>query len=106
MIFKACRRARPCQLWDPRCWLGCSPPSWVQLIVMDVIISEIESAVPRFRHLREYLFSGLPTVSGNLSSRVANSSDRYVIALFLGAVYVGYYYSRVTQPELYGSLGA
>jgi O-antigen/teichoic acid export membrane protein len=30
-------------------------------------------------------------VPGNLSSWVVNSSDRYVIALFLGVAYVGYY---------------
>jgi len=66
-------------------------------LVMDVIIiSEIGVAVPRFRHLREYLSFGLPTVPGNLSSWVVNSSDRYVIALFLGTAYVGYYFPGYT----------
>ncbi|WOX56756.1 oligosaccharide flippase family protein [Methanoculleus receptaculi] len=64
----------------------------VLLIIMSIlIVSEIGVAVPKFRHLREYLSFGLPTVPGNLSSWVVNSSDRYVIALFLGTAYVGYY---------------
>ena len=61
------------------------------LIMGILIISEIGVVIPRFRNLREYLSFGLPTVPGNLSSWVVNSSDRYVIALFLGTAYVGYY---------------
>ena len=64
----------------------------VLLIIMSIlIVSEIGVAVPKFRHLREYLSFGLPTVPGNLSSWVVNSSDRYMVALFLGTAYVGYY---------------
>jgi O-antigen/teichoic acid export membrane protein len=64
----------------------------ILLLIMGIlIVSEIGVAVPKFRHLREYLSFGLPTVPGNLSSWVVNSSDRYVIALFLGTAYVGYY---------------
>ncbi len=61
------------------------------LIMGILIVSEIGVVIPRFRNLREYLSFGLPTVPGNLSSWVVNSSDRYVIALFLGTAYVGYY---------------
>ena len=61
------------------------------LIMGILIVSEIGVAVPKFRHLREYLSFGLPTVPGNLSSWVVNSSDRYMVALFLGTAYVGYY---------------
>ncbi len=72
--------------------VGLFVSSLVLFIVMDVIIiSEIGIAIPKFAHLREYLSFGLPTVPGNLSSWVVNSSDRYVIALFLGTAYVGYY---------------
>ena len=56
-----------------------------------LIVSEIDVVFPKFKNLREYLSFGLPTVPGNVSSWVVNSSDRYVIALFLGAAYVGYY---------------
>jgi O-antigen/teichoic acid export membrane protein len=34
---------------------------------------------------------GIPTVPANLSSWVVNSSDRYVIGIFLGTAFVGYY---------------
>lgn len=61
------------------------------LVMGFLIVSKIGVAVPKFSHLREYLSFGLPTVPGNLSSWVVNSSDRYVIALFLGTAYVGYY---------------
>lgn len=64
----------------------------VLFLVMGIlIVSEIGVAIPGFRNLREYLSFGIPTVPGNLSSWVVNSSDRYVIALFLGNAYVGYY---------------
>jgi O-antigen/teichoic acid export membrane protein len=56
-----------------------------------LIVSEIGVAIPRFKNVREHLSFGLPTVPGNLSSWVVNSSDRYVIALLLGTAYVGYY---------------
>ncbi len=64
----------------------------VLFLVMGIlIVSEIGVAIPGFRNLREYLSFGLPTVPGNISSWVVNSSDRYVIALLLGTAYVGYY---------------
>ncbi len=56
-----------------------------------LIVSEIGVAIPRFKNLREHLSFGLPTVPGNISSWVVNSSDRYMITLFLGIAYVGYY---------------
>jgi O-antigen/teichoic acid export membrane protein len=63
----------------------------VFLIMASLIISEIGIKIPKFRHIREYLAFGLPTVPENLSSWVVRSSDRYVIGIFLGAAFVGYY---------------
>jgi O-antigen/teichoic acid export membrane protein len=63
----------------------------VFLIMTFLIVSEIGIKIPKFTHTREYLTFGLPTVPGNLSSWVVNSSDRYVIGIFLGAAFVGYY---------------
>jgi len=65
--------------------------SFVFLIMAFFIISEIGIKIPKFTHIREYLAFGLPTVPGNLSSWVVNSSDRYVIGIFLGTAFVGYY---------------
>lgn len=61
------------------------------LIMCILITSEIGIAIPKFKHLREYLSFCLPTVPGGISNWVVNSSDRYVIALFLGPACVGYY---------------
>ena len=60
-------------------------------IMMYLIVAEIGFAIPKLTHVREYLNYGLPLVPGSLSSWVVNSSDRYLIALFLGAAAVGYY---------------
>lgn len=56
-----------------------------------LIISEIGLAKPEFVYLKEFFSFGLPTVPGNISSWIVNASDRYLIAVYLGAAYVGYY---------------
>ncbi|MCL0090498.1 oligosaccharide flippase family protein [Dehalococcoidia bacterium] len=61
------------------------------LIQALVIVSEIGIAIPKFMHTREYLAFGLPLIPTALSHWVANSSDRYVIGIFLGTAFVGYY---------------
>ena len=58
---------------------------------MFVIFSEIGFQVPRFLNLKAYLSFGLPLVPSNLTSWIVDSSDRYVISILLGAVYVAYY---------------
>jgi O-antigen/teichoic acid export membrane protein len=55
------------------------------------IISELGVVFPTFAHARSYLSLGLPTVPSNLSYWIVNSSDRYIISIFLGAAAVGYY---------------
>jgi len=60
-------------------------------VMMFLIVAQIGVAIPKFRHLREYLAFGLPLMPSNLSGWVVNSSDRYLIAFFLGAAAVGYY---------------
>ena len=63
----------------------------VGLITTSLVISEIGIKIPKFTHMREYLAFGIPTISGNLSSWVVDSSDRYVIGIFLSTAFVGYY---------------
>lgn len=60
-------------------------------IMFSLIIAKIGLRVPKFRMLREQLRFGLPLVPSGLSDWVMNSSDRYVISIFLGTAYVGYY---------------
>lgn len=64
----------------------------LMLFVMSAfVVMDLGVAVPRFKNLREYLAFGMPTVPGNLSSWVVNSSNRYVIGLLMGTTFVGYY---------------
>jgi len=60
-------------------------------ILIFLVYSDVGFKVPQFHNLKEYLNFGIPTVPANLSSWVVNSSDRYVIGIFLGASSVGYY---------------
>ena len=61
------------------------------LIMISLVISEIGFKYPSFKNLREYLFFGLPTIPSNLSYWIVDSSDRYVIGILLGTIFVGYY---------------
>lgn len=47
--------------------------------------------IPKFKNLREELNFAIPTIPSNVSSWVVDSSDKYVIGIFLGSVAVGYY---------------
>ena len=61
------------------------------LLTGSLIVTKIGVKIPNFSRMKEYLSFGLPTVPGNLSSWVVNSSDRYLIGYFLGVAFVGYY---------------
>ncbi|MCK4734292.1 MAG: polysaccharide biosynthesis C-terminal domain-containing protein, partial [Methanophagales archaeon] len=63
----------------------------VFLLMGTLVVSEIGVKIPRFSHLKEYLHFGLPTVPGNFSAWIVNSSDRYIIGYLLGVAFVGYY---------------
>ena len=58
-----------------------------------LIRQQIGISWPHFTKIKEYLRFGLPTVPGTISSWVVSSSDRYVIAYFLGVTSVGVYYA-------------
>ncbi len=61
-------------------------------IIMAVrIIIDLGIKRPEFVNVRSYLSLGLPTLPGNLSYWIVNSSNRYIIGFFLGAAAVGYY---------------
>jgi len=60
-------------------------------VMLYLIIAQIGVAMPKFRHVRQYLAYGMPLVSANMATWIVDSSDRYLIALFLGAAAVGYY---------------
>lgn len=61
------------------------------IVMISFIISEIGIIIPKFRNLKGYLEFGLPTLPEYLSTWIINSSDRYLVAIFLGTAFVGYY---------------
>jgi len=70
------------------------------LILLLVITREIGFVRPTFKHLKDYLSFGIPTIPANVSTWIVNSSDRFFIAMFLGVASVGYYYSGYTLGNL------
>ncbi|MGB9372348.1 MAG: oligosaccharide flippase family protein [Halobacteriota archaeon] len=64
---------------------------FVFFLTMYLILVQIGFAIPKFARTREYLAFGLPLMPGDVSFWIANSSDRYLIGIFLGVAAVGYY---------------
>ena len=60
-------------------------------VMLYLIVAQIGVAIPKFRHVRQYLAFGMPLVPADMAEWIVNSSDRYLIAFFLGAAAVGYY---------------
>lgn len=56
-----------------------------------MIVVYLGIPIPRFKNLREELKFAIPTIPSNVSSWVVDSSDKYVIGIFLGSAAVGYY---------------
>lgn len=61
------------------------------LFLIFYVVSKIGVKIPNFKDIKEYLSFGIPTVPGNLSNWFVELSDRWVIGILLGVVYVGYY---------------
>lgn len=64
---------------------------FVFLLMAYLIAKEIGIKIPRFKNMREYLAFGVPTIPGNLSYWIINSSACYIISMQLGTAFVGYY---------------
>jgi O-antigen/teichoic acid export membrane protein len=60
-------------------------------IMSTFVVLDLGISLPRFKNIKEYLSFGMPTIPGNLSSWIVNSSNRYVIGLLMGTTFVGYY---------------
>jgi len=56
-----------------------------------IIFSNLGFSVPKMAHIREYLAFSLPTIPSNFSGWIVESSDRYLIGIFLGSAFVAYY---------------
>lgn len=64
---------------------------FILIIMSYTIILEIGLKFPKFTYIKKYLDFGFPTIPGNLSNWLVDSSDRYLIGLFLSSAFVGYY---------------
>jgi O-antigen/teichoic acid export membrane protein len=60
-------------------------------LILYLIVAQIGITIPKFRRVRQYLAFGMPLVPANMAEWIVDSSDRYLVALFLGAAAVGYY---------------
>jgi O-antigen/teichoic acid export membrane protein len=83
----------------------------VNLIIFLVLFISVKQQTgikrPHFLRIRDYLKFGLPTIPGNISTWIVYSSDRLIIAHFLGATSVGVYsaaYSLGSLPILITSI--
>ena len=63
----------------------------MNLFMLGKIVSQIGIKFPSFSKIRSFLRFGLPLIPANLSHWMTDSSDRYVIAFFIGMGYVGIY---------------
>lgn len=63
----------------------------VFLMMAFIIIKQIGFKIPSFSHVKDYLSFSIPTIPGNLAWWIVESSDRYLIGLFLGLPFVSYY---------------
>jgi O-antigen/teichoic acid export membrane protein len=63
----------------------------VLLVMAFFIVREIGFIYPKFRNMREYFAFGLPAAPVGLTSWIVDSSDRFIINIFLGTTFVGYY---------------
>jgi O-antigen/teichoic acid export membrane protein len=63
----------------------------VFIMMFILIFAYLGLTIPRFKYLKEELEFAIPTIPSNVSSWVVDSSDKYVIGIFLGSIAVGYY---------------
>jgi O-antigen/teichoic acid export membrane protein len=61
------------------------------LVILSIIIARIRITIPHLKRLRTFMLFSVPLIPSNLSFWIVNSSDRYLIGIFLGASYVAYY---------------
>ncbi|MCK9150851.1 oligosaccharide flippase family protein [Methanobacterium alcaliphilum] len=63
----------------------------VVLAMYILIFKQIGFKFPKFHNVKEYLNFGLPTIPSNISFWILDITDRYLVGIFLGLSFVGYY---------------
>ena len=76
------------------------------MVALYLIVAQIGFAIPKFRRLRQHLAFSVPLIPGMVSGWIVNSSDRYLIAFFLGAAAVGYYSPGYTLANILSMVAA
>lgn len=61
------------------------------LIMIFIVFLKIGFKIPKFNYINEYLNFSIPLIPNNLFTWVVESSDRYIIGLFLGTAFIAYY---------------
>lgn len=61
------------------------------LIMGTLVVKKVGLKIPKFWKMKQYLSFGLPNVLSEISGWIIQSSDRYLIGFFMGALFVGYY---------------
>jgi len=61
------------------------------ITLLIIVLKTIGLKRPTFKRMKEFLKFSIPTIPSNISSWVTNSSDRYLIGIFLGVLFVGFY---------------
>ena len=61
---------------------------WMMVVL---IIKEIGISIPTMKCLKEYLVFGLPALPQTIATWAIVGSDKFLIGLFIGITYVGYY---------------
>ena len=70
------------------------------LLMGGLLIKRIGVKIPNFSRTKEYLRFSLPIIPGALSWWIVQSSDKYLISFFLGALFVGYYVPAYTLGNI------
>jgi len=70
------------------------------IVSLVLIIHQIGFAIPKFDRLREFLTYGAPLTPNSLIRWITDSSDRYIVGLFIGLSAVGIYSAAYTIGNL------
>jgi O-antigen/teichoic acid export membrane protein len=76
------------------------------LVMIYLIIPDLGLKNPEFKNIKESLRFSIPTIPGNFSNWIVNSSDRYFIVILLGTASVGYYSPGYAMGSLIGIIFA
>ena len=61
------------------------------LAMIILVFFEIGFTIPKFKNIKEFLDFSIPIIPNNLATWMVESSDKYVIGVFLGTTFVAYY---------------